>query len=225
MWGSSPLSRGILWTISKDKQGTGIIPALAGNTTTWTRCCGPTTDHPRSRGEYEALVDRYAAGAGSSPLSRGIRYENAPEGMAPRIIPALAGNTFSGMDRWIRWKDHPRSRGEYLWPFSPAKWGPGSSPLSRGIRASSRSGRSTRGIIPALAGNTSWLWVWSGFSGDHPRSRGEYGALTRTKAPQTGSSPLSRGIRNTRHGRHRCGRIIPALAGNTSAKWTVWVAQ
>ena len=52
---------------------------------------------------------------------------------------------------------------------------------------------------------------------DHPRSRGEYGAVKETQVHSLGSSPLSRGIRGCRTVRPPTPRIIPALAGNTLA--------
>ena len=131
--GSSPLSRGIPPVTAAEAAALRIIPALAGNTFQACRDSHGEADHPRSRGEYiDGLWIRGGCG-GSSPLSRGIQYPHGPLCEQPRIIPALAGNTWP--HTWVRRKagDHPRSRGEYttgsccllgLW---------GSSPLSRGI--------------------------------------------------------------------------------------------
>ena len=71
--GSSPLSRGILYPISRAIASTGIIPALAGNTP---QLCKYSHDD-----------------SGSSPLSRGIRSRWRPVVLRGGIIPALAGNT------------------------------------------------------------------------------------------------------------------------------------
>ena len=111
-----------------------IIPALAGNTSAGSATNSTTSDHPRSRGEYEFLPCPRGAGAGSSPLSRGIRSVMLFPFFGLGIIPALAGNT--------RLADNqlPPSRG--------------SSPLSRGIRRDRQVGHVTPRIIPALAGNT-----------------------------------------------------------------------
>ena len=70
-------------------------------------------------------------------------------------------------------------------------------------------------IIPALAGNTRSWYAQLLDPGDHPRSRGEYGAWARYHTGTDGSSPLSRGIQPRALLRQRPGRIIPALAGNT----------
>ena len=91
--------------------------------------------------------------------------------------------------------DHPRSRGEYSRIRAVYFRWMGSSPLSRGIPRGPLPAPPTRRIIPALAGNTPGVWWRCHQSVDHPRSRGEYRAIT---APQLG--------------RHW---IIPALAGNT----------
>ena len=136
--------------------------------------------------------------------------------------------------------DHPRSRGEYQ-PHSRRKSGSlGSSPLSRGILKRIDDSALVRGIIPALAGNTSGLKfsgglpvnirngiipalagntihrVFSSNAGkDHPRSRGEYPDSRIMVLIYLGSSPLSRGIHRGEHKTYTVGRIIPALAGNT----------
>ena len=73
------------------------------------------------------------------------------------------------------------------------------------------------GIIPALAGNTPQPTGSSNGYWDHPRSRGEYSPTRIDSAPGTGSSPLSRGIPIIRYLNFKDGRIIPALAGNTTA--------
>ena len=72
-----------------------------------------------------------------------------------------------------------------------------------------------RGIIPALAGNTSSNKGSEKHDGDHPRSRGEYLPYSIHHPFYYGSSPLSRGIQaNGLRAKPQSG-IIPALAGNT----------
>ena len=193
--GSSPLSRGIQWRSFGGSAGPGIIPALAGNTPRGLAGGFPSTDHPRSRGEYMVACCRPLRSGGSSPLSRGIHPPRPPHPPHPGIIPALAGNTkYLRVPDWSI-EDHPRSRGEYR--VTPASWAAryGSSPLSRGIRSGVHRSASHRGIIPALAGNTPERGPGQGCCWDHPRSRGEYATLV--------SAPP------------RLWGIIPALAGNT----------
>ena len=131
--GSSPLSRGIHTRGLRGASGSGIIPALAGNTTTHLTVGVGPTDHPRSRGEYLAAPAAGVVVRGSSPLSRGILVMVVMSGSCPGIIPALAGNTSGRAMRSLPVADHPRSRGEYTSPATRRGFSLGSSPLSRGI--------------------------------------------------------------------------------------------
>ena len=192
-----------------------IIPALAGNTLMRRPPSIVQGDHPRSRGEYRPPRAQSCRRYGSSPLSRGIPSQLFNRHFPSRIIPALAGNTTAATTPQFPRTDHPRSRGEYdqfiILPLTRT----GSSPLSRGIRQAWTGPKRPIGIIPALAGNTMvQLDVWQTW-GDHPRSRGEYYQSEMVPAKDTGSSPLSRGIRaGAVVGFNHTG-IIPALAGNT----------
>ena len=73
-------------------------------------------------------------------------------------------------------------------------------------------------IIPALAGNTPGECLNLIDHQDHPRSRGEYWASLTSSIARAGSSPLSRGIQTDWKLMVSCGRIIPALAGNTDVE-------
>ena len=175
--GSSPLSRGILSSAPCCEFGQRIIPALAGNTFGESGQEREVGDHPRSRGEYSEGGSIPFPPLGSSPLSRGIRPFLGLRPRIPRIIPALAGNTRVQVTPATKWKDHPRSRGEYPIPGFPKVSSVGSSPLSRGIRADRYKLIDRLRIIPALAGNTTSLSVITYLQTDHPRSRGEYGLV------------------------------------------------
>ena len=94
----------------------------------------------------------------------------------------------------------------------------GSSPLSRGILTNEIGGVATRGIIPALAGNTTAVRASRIALSDHPRSRGEYLRRASPAPAGRGSSPLSRGIRLLTEECSWTMRIIPALAGNTRSQ-------
>ena len=152
--GSSPLSRGILCSRLHDSPFRRIIPALAGNTYIITSTVSLMSDHPRSRGEYTTRDDHAEAGAGSSPLSRGIRPGRFGGSAVLGIIPALAGNTAATSRPTAPPRDHPRSRGEYSSSPAASRNCSGSSPLSRGIRAAWWRAVTLGWIIPALAGNT-----------------------------------------------------------------------
>ena len=235
--GSSPLSRGIPARPAAPPQPYGIIPALAGNTSAPESLSPSLSDHPRSRGEYSGGRGPRVAAGGSSPLSRGILGRSRAAGRSRRIIPALAGNTWTPAPVPRRPPDHPRSRGEYGGRRRPNLPRYGSSPLSRGIPTRRAQRPRQEWIIPALAGNTSATSDRALGPRDHPRSRGEYtqsdcpGTPSKTDHPRSrgeyrcvravggwraGSSPLSRGI--LEHHKHRFARpgIIPALAGNTA---------
>ena len=90
-------------------------------------------------------------------------------------------------------------------------------PLSRGILPGRPAPQAQYGIIPALAGNTTPPTPPCISNWDHPRSRGEYGLNKTGHDVGSGSSPLSRGIPSQSGVSTRLERIIPALAGNTSA--------
>ena len=73
--GSSPLSRGIPTDAYLASGGVRIIPALAGNTQGTVDWDIARMDHPRSRGEYVQAAPLLTYYGGSSPLSRGIRFQ------------------------------------------------------------------------------------------------------------------------------------------------------
>ena len=132
-----------------------------------------------------------------------------------RIIPARAGFTQASTSWGWQPRDHPRSRGVYVYHTHIPAGGEGSSPLARGLRAGGGCGRREDRIIPARAGFTTPTPTDLFYPPDHPRSRGvylhfpPYGAITR------GSSPLARGLHP--HGDLRAVGvwIIPARAGFT----------
>ena len=90
-------------------------------------------------------------------------------------------------------------------------------PLSRGIRTLRDWARRRGRIIPALAGNTSPRRWPRTTEPDHPRSRGEYRPGPVSINHYFGSSPLSWGIHRRISPHRHPRRIIPALAGNTTA--------
>ena len=139
-----------------------------------------------------------------------------PSQVRKRIIPALAGNTCVVAHALRDWRDHPRSRGEYVWAGQRSWTAWGSSPLSRGIRPITDGPLDAGRIIPALAGNTTTAGARDREEWDHPRSRGEYRGVSVSPPMRSGSSPLSRGIRDRQHTAPLPARIIPALAGNTT---------
>ena len=91
---------------------------------------------------------------GSSPLARGLldREMRRPEDQG--IIPARAGFTSSAAGRGRAARDHPRSRGVYGAQDPQDRYGPGSSPLARGLPLTTIISTLMKGIIPARAGFT-----------------------------------------------------------------------
>ena len=111
--GSSPLARGLLCSHGPTATLYGIIPARAGFTAcsrSWPRAI---SDHPRSRGVYEAAAQTRTEVQGSSPLARGLHLQQPHPGRRQRIIPARAGFTCMARRPARRRRDHPRSRGVY----------------------------------------------------------------------------------------------------------------
>ena len=154
------------------------------------------------------------------------------------LIPAHAGKTATVQSRACQLEAHPRSRGENA-PFAPKislAWG--SSPLTRGkLRVNVGSG-GHGGLIPAHAGKTGGCNGIDGYTGAHPRSRGENQltlsrahlaaahprsrgenwAITRPASIDGGSSPLTRGKLAARDRRQVHSGLIPAHAGKTEPK-------
>ena len=151
--GSSPLARGLLWSVMDVSPRWGIIPARAGFTTDRDDILTSMPDHPRSRGVYNRPRSRSRRCAGSSPLARGLLPGTMGLPGDDRIIPARAGFTAVWATTGGRLADHPRSRGVYrdvavlvrLQEDHPRSrgvyhggkyeipFGRGSSPLARGL--------------------------------------------------------------------------------------------
>ena len=131
-------------------------------------------DHPRSRGVYARARTSLDERGGSSPLARGLLDATPSRQDLHRIIPARAGFTRSTRPTQSTIRDHPRSRGVYVFASGSAKKCPGSSPLARGLPSGGLVLPSGRGIIPARAGFTTYRAPAAMVGADHPRSRGVY---------------------------------------------------
>ena len=194
--GSSPHTRGaLLFTFHVEGFG-GIIPAYAGSTST--RRHGPAGrwDHPRIRGEHEALYGARPGFVGSSPHTRGALDGLGDVREVFGIIPAYAGST-SKDDQWR----------------SPSI---GSSPHTRGAPRRRRQSRRGRRIIPAYAGSTCRWASGTKTRTDHPRIRGEHIIGSIKMVIGWGSSPHTRGARHADRRSPYRWRIIPAYAGSTN---------
>ena len=174
--GSSPLARGLRGAGACGGGAGGIIPARAGFTRRPGHPVRPGEDHPRSRGVYEPPRRPVLLGLGSSPLARGLLCGGRLRPARRGIIPARAGFTRARTRPHGGNWDHPRSRGVYPTPPTPARTPTGSSPLARGLLGHALGVEPADGIIPARAGFTRRGRSAGRRGPDHPRSRGVYTA-------------------------------------------------
>ncbi len=152
---------------------------------------------------------------GSSPLTRGKHALSIRVRRALGLIPAHAGKTLPVSPRRSRTRAHPRSHGENMGLPIGYVSTPGSSPLTRGKRASGWHGASCGGLIPAHAGKTDQRGARGSTRAAHPRSRGENGRCSLSFSLLRGSSPLTRGKRGLVVACEVGARLIPAHAGKT----------
>ena len=213
--GSSPLTRGKPQRHCLGRVNLRLIPAHAGKTrqASLPRCVPGA--HPRSRGENRSRECLRRRRVGSSPLTRGKPGASPQSPLRRRLIPAHAGKTVSPSSiSSLTWA-HPRSRGENLPTIEQVVVDEGSSPLTRGKLVVREQRASSLGLIPAHAGKTPRRGRPRAGTWAHPRSRGENGTSTTTRATVAGSSPLTRGKRSgvVRPSPRR--GLIPAHAGKT----------
>ena len=191
--GSSPLARGTHVCRVGSVEVKGLIPARAGNTLADEMYRLAHRAHPRSRGEHPTTSRLWQTSRGSSPLARGTPREGGYRACSGGLIPARAGNTPVWSAVIVRWRAHPRSRGEHVITGTSTGDDLGSSPLARGTPALAVNSRTGRGLIPARAGNTRSSRHMRCDQRAHPRSRGEHVVSLAGGAVDTGSSPLARG--------------------------------
>ena len=152
--GSSPHTRGAPGRGSPSSASWRIIPAYAGSTVPGFSVWTLWWDHPRIRGEHQLCRDISPDGAGSSPHTRGAHPVRLIRRRGIGIIPAYAGSTALDFQAGLTWRDHPRIRGEHLQLMGFHLLSSGSSPHTRGARASPCPRAARDRIIPAYAGST-----------------------------------------------------------------------
>ena len=91
--GSSPLTRGTPSCDFSSSVNGRFIPAYAGNSSSPSISVPPETVHPRLRGELIMIRLSSLRRFGSSPLTRGTRYQLNQHRRKGRFIPAYAGNS------------------------------------------------------------------------------------------------------------------------------------
>ena len=113
---------------------------------------------------------------------------------------------------------HPRVGGEHLPVIPLERIVDGSSPRGRGtLRRALGRGLPWR-FIPAWAGNTFRVPVWSYITTVHPRVGGEHQQCAKCHRQTSGSSPRGRGTPSSLTPAAIIGRFIPAWAGNTDTE-------
>ena len=193
-----------------------IIPARAGPTTRAVGSLSTRTDHPRSCGANDGVVEVAHLFSGSSPLVRGQPDYIEHCGGWLRIIPARAGPTYSPLKFAMDGPDHPRSCGANASKAGKPMVIFGSSPLVRGQRHRVGRLRPPARIIPARPGPTRQAQGRDPQCADHPRSCGANFFGTTRAIYNDGSSSLVRGQRKCGNPINVQERIIPARAGPTA---------
>ncbi len=172
--GSSPQARGTLAPNDVDALERRFIPAGAGNTRIAATYRENLSVHPRRRGEHSTAAPCIRPADGSSPQARGTQGARLDYDWQQRFIPAGAGNTRYPKDAPDTQPVHPRRRGEHdLCEHDTLPYG-GSSPQARGTRESCGLPLLSWRFIPAGAGNTFPVRIYSGLFSVHPRRRGEH---------------------------------------------------
>ena len=194
--GSSPLTRGAQQQKCLNSGFGGLIPAHAGSTVTLSSPSSAMRAHPRSRGEHGTLNIADQESRGSSPLTRGARFQLGACAPVGGLIPAHAGSTRRIRPALVLSPAHPRSRGEHLDRTLAYHAHTGSSPLTRGARVRVPALGAPPRLIPAHAGSTRARRVVHCLDGAHPRSRGEHSAFHLPTPGLFGSSPLTRGAQH-----------------------------
>ena len=129
---------------------------------------------------------------GSPPLARELRFAGLIILVILRITPARAGTTRGSNTTRKHWRDHPRSRGNYVDYKPGGAVLAGSPPLARELLNEENILAFVLGITPARAGTTYNHHLICEFRQDHPRSRGNYPSHFFSSSPGLGSPPLAR---------------------------------
>ena len=153
------------------------------------------TVHPRLRGELIIAHNTRTSAIGSSPLTRGTPRSRMTTIICLRFIPAYAGNSESHPAFVSSTAVHPRLRGELMNFDFVHHYFSGSSPLTRGTLSGVSAITINDRFIPAYAGNSWTMCLWTHFFSVHPRLRGELVEQEGVSNSSAGSSPLTRGTR------------------------------
>ena len=193
----------------------GVIPALAGNSSSAPTWCAPRPVHPRAGGELATSGPGLRPLFGSSPRGRGTPVNPIAHRGGVRFIPARAGNSPPSPPSARPSTVHPRAGGELHQRRFQDDSAHGSSPRGRGTLRPAAWDVIVRRFIPARAGNSISAAFKTIPPTVHPRAGGELPAAWPEALCDFGSSPRGRGTRGGQlHGSARR-RFIPARAGNS----------
>ncbi len=212
--GSPPRARGAAVAELAANPSPGITPACAGSRPDPRRERRRGRDHPRVRGEQLQLPLRPGRPWGSPPRARGAGSVQQDQVLRLGITPACAGSRWTHDAVWCSRWDHPRVRGEQGERAVLARSNWGSPPRARGADSASSASTCHCGITPACAGSRPPPDRGAPPRSDHPRVRGEQGAILFNLVRAAGSPPRARGAGGSCR---RCARrpgITPACAGS-----------
>ena len=130
---------------------------------------------------------------GSPPHARGKGFTVLKGIAANGITPACAGKSEPLRACPARRRDHPRMRGEKVYPNDNMTRSTGSPPHARGKVRKALIDHGLVGITPACAGKSVTCSLIERRSEDHPRMRGEKAVQVTVPPLRTGSPPHARG--------------------------------
>ena len=170
--GSSPQVRGRPKIADFTKQGYGLIPAGAGQTSGSPTRRRTRRAHPRRCGADVGPVGCGVVPVGSSPQVRGRRARVVFDGVGEGLIPAGAGQTSGWCLEGLASTAHPRRCGADQNDGDMIVLYPGSSPQVRGRHEHHIRPVAPLGLIPAGAGQTLFMVGSFAVIGAHPRRCG-----------------------------------------------------
>ena len=216
--GSSPRVRGTGLNARIAQFADRFIPACAGNSPRTPRTMRRTTVHPRVCGEQISPMPPPMPNSGSSPRVRGTVYRGQIAKDDVWFIPACAGNSGIKSSFPSPSAVHPRVCGEQRRALNYSGFNGGSSPRVRGTELRAALIVCDHRFIPACAGNRRLERSHPRSASVHPRVCGEQRFGIKHITPPPGSSPRVRGTVVGFLAPVKCGRFIPACAGNSARR-------
>ena len=213
--GPSPRVRGKPVPETRVSPRYGSIPARAGETAASSEFTSLHEVHPRACGGNLRGVRFHQWLDGPSPRVRGKHVACLSTGLAPRSIPARAGETRTCEIIAKNSEVHPRACGGNPRRSRSTSHHPGPSPRVRGKRQHRRTSLRTGGSIPARAGETAAGTPASFLRPVHPRACGGNFVIGYQIEHIAGPSPRVRGKPAPRPIQPQASGSIPARAGET----------